>query len=97
LPRPGLGQRDVAADQRHAQGQAGIGEQAMRARTHSVLLFFKRGIMHQAGACDERVSSARIGFRIVKTGHAASRKNFSIQESIFHIEKLHVSSLILRE
>ena len=56
----GLGQRDVAADQRHAQGQAGIGEQAMRARTHSVLLFFKRGIMHQPGACDERVSSARI-------------------------------------
>jgi hypothetical protein len=34
-----------------------------------------------------RFHQARIRFRIVKTRDAALRKNFSIQESIFHIEK----------
>ena len=37
-----LGQGDIAADQRHAQCEAGIGEQAIGARAHSEWLFFAR-------------------------------------------------------
>jgi predicted RNA binding protein with dsRBD fold (UPF0201 family) len=51
--------------------------------------FFSNGrIMHQAGRLAmSSFHPALIRFRIVKSSNAALRKNFSIQEIIFHIEK----------
>ena len=85
-----LGQGDIAAHQRHAQGQAGIREQALERRGHSAM-----ALLHNDASCPNPVGPSgcpaclrpgaqpmahrgKTRFRNVKSGHAAARRNFSI-------------------